>query len=113
MWGWYEVDAPSAPKAPAVHQDTLKSPLRHMVTGEVTDSAHRLRELDRQSGVTCVGTEKLSDQPHRARETITDDVVTDRIARAEAVCDDPSRRRAAFNQMMDTYERNKRLFEGR
>lgn len=109
QWTFPNQSGPTESVAAAVHQDTLKQPLRHMVTGEITDSRSRLAELDRQTGCVCIGTEKLSEQRHQVRDRLTDERIMDGIARAEAIHDDPSKRRGREYENQERLDRFRRL----
>jgi hypothetical protein len=105
QWVHFDKEPPKEGVAPAVHQDTLAQPLRHMVTGEITDSRSRLEQLNRQTGVTCVGTEKLSEKRHSVPDRLTDDRILDGVERALAVSSDPSKLRARVHENQERMER--------
>lgn len=107
VWRWVTLEDSNAPQAaaPFVHQDTLKQPLRHLVTGEMCDSASRMRQLDRQSGVRCVGNDLASKRPDGRKDKITDEVIRDRIERAESIADNPDKLRERQGEIQERMER--------
>lgn len=102
-------NTPQEPIAPAVHQDTLKSPLKNPVTGNIHDSTSSYMKEVRASGCEVVGNELLSQKPRRTRELITDAVVMDKIERAEAIHSDPAKYRARMNENLERLDRARRL----
>lgn len=109
-WDW-EVfdDTPKTAAAPAVHQDTLKQPIRDLVTGKMHDSQSAyLREV-RSRGDEVVGNDLMSRRPQQLKEHITESMVMDRISRAEAIHSDPAKFRARQNENFERLERRKKL----
>lgn len=83
--------------AAAIHQDTLEKPLRHPVTGRIHDSkSEYLRDCDR-TGTRVVGNDWLGLEPTRPEDKFTDEMIIDRIHRAEAIMRDPAKRRERNN----------------
>lgn len=116
QWRWFTLEKPPASEqlAPFVHQDSFKPGmrLRHPVTGEVVDNHTRWNEINRSQGLSCVGNDLLSKRPGRGPERITEEVILDRIQKAEAICSDPARKREYDNMNMQLNERNRRLLDG-
>lgn len=113
-WRWIEYDEKGnakEPIAPFIHQDTM-DPLTHPVTGEVIDSRCQWERINERHGLECVGNELLSEKPRRCEEKVTDAVVMDRIYRAEAIFDDPSKRRAREYENLERRARVERLING-
>lgn len=114
-WGWFDLDPKpvSEQAAPFIHQDTMDQALRHPVTDEMVDSRTRWNQINKQEGLVCVGNELLSKRNGRGPEKITEEVIIDRIHRAEAIANDPSKLRAYREQQRDLTERNRRLLDGK
>lgn len=115
-WRWFEYDKENAPEGASafVHQDSFKpgQPLRHPVTGEMVDNHTRWNQINKQENLTCVGNDLQSKRCGRGPEKVTEEVILDRIHKAEAITSDPSRLRAWRNQQMELSERNRRLIGG-
>jgi hypothetical protein len=109
-WAWEDFDnTPSTAVAPAVHQDTLKQPIRDLVTGKMHDSTSAyLREV-RSRGDEVVGNDLMSRRPQQLKEHITESMVMDRIERAESIQADPAKFRARQNENLERLERRKKL----
>ncbi len=114
-WKWIDLDE-SAPEpvAPFIHQDSFKPGmrLRHPVTDELVDSKSRWAAINKAEGLTCVGNDLLSKRRGRGPEKLTEEVILDRIHRAEAIQSDPSKLRAARERNFELQERNRRLLNG-
>lgn len=117
-WVWREgklveiTPEAAKPLVHAVHQDTLKGALRHPVTGEVTDSTSRYMKINDELGLEVVGNDLLSKRPAKPADTrFSEDMVLDKIQKAEAIASDPTRLREYRNMNEQLRERNERLLK--
>lgn len=92
-----------------VIEDTM-TPLKHPVTGEVINSKTKWAQVNRDHGLEVVGND-IPKYRHQIRDRITDDVILDRIQRAEAIYSDPAKLREAYNRNQERLERRKILIE--
>lgn len=99
--------APGEVSAPFVQQDTM-DPLRHPISGRIYDSKSEYMKETRAHGCEVVGNELLSQKPRRTKEVITEKVVLDRIERAEAILNDPSKYRARVEENYRRLERREK-----
>lgn len=100
-------------EAPFVQQDTLSSPLRNPVTGKIHDSkSNYLKECDRL-GLEVVGNDLMSKKPDMRPDKFTEELIMDRIERAEAILSDPAKRNEREYMNERLRERNERLLEQR
>lgn len=107
VWQWVDVEVSTAtPAAPAVHQDTLKAPLRDMSSkdGKVYESKSAYLRAVKQKGFEVVGNDLQSQKQHTPPEKITEALVMETVQKAEAVLSDPARRRAWENERMERQE---------
>lgn len=105
---------PEDPLAPYIHQDSFKQPLRHPVTGEMVESLTRWTEINRREGLQVVGNDRVASGPQRRiKDNISEQMILDRIEKAESIASDPSKLRAAreYNQML--VARNLELLKNR
>lgn len=113
---WFDLTPTNTAEAKSafVHQDSFKPGmrLRHPVTGELVDSHTRWNQINKAENLTCVGNDLLSKRPGTGPEKITEEVILDRISKAESICSDPAKRRAYDNMNMELAERNARLLRG-
>lgn len=86
---------PKAPFSPI--QDTMDA-IKHPVTEEFVDSKSKYRKINKSLGLEVVGNDLLSAKPHNPKDRITDAVIMDKIERAEAIVNDPSKFRAFKEQ---------------
>lgn len=92
--------------------DTM-DPLRNMVTGKVHDSkSSYMREVD-SLGLEVVGNDLLSRKPRNQPDRFTEAMILDRIERAEAIYNDPAKRREVASRNERILERQERLLNGR
>lgn len=96
-------------EAAFVHNDSMQA-LRNPVTGQIYESKSQYLKSVNKLGMEVVGTEKLSDKPQVLKEHITETMVMDRMARAEAILDDPTKLRARHNENLERLSRHDRLF---
>lgn len=82
-------------KAHFVHQDTLETPLKDLVTWKMYDSKSALLDAYKQRGSRVVGNDWVGDtKPTGPADTITDAKIMEAVHKAEAIQRDPARRRA-------------------
>jgi hypothetical protein len=96
-WRWFECEGKPAPEvnAPFVHQDSFKTPLKHPKTGEMVESLTRWNQINRAHKLDVVGNDLHSKQKRlRPEDRVPDSKIMDALAKAEAIHDDPSKRRA-------------------
>jgi len=106
-WMWQDLESSTAvPVAPVVHQDTLKAPLRDMssVEGKVYESKSQYLRAVKKKGFEVVGNDLQSEKQHTPPEKITEAMVMDKIAKAEAIVSDPTKRRAYENERIERQE---------
>jgi hypothetical protein len=97
--------------APFIHDDSMP-PLRHLVSGQIFDSKSAyLRECDRL-GLQVVGNDLLSKEKHQVKERVTEQVILDKIEKAESICSDPSKLRARQEENFRRLERYKDSISG-
>ena len=89
-----------------VHQDTMKKALRHPVTGELVDSMTRWNRINKEQGLECVGNDLLSNRKPELKDRITDELILDRIDKAESILRDPTKRRDYENMQRERTERH-------
>lgn len=100
-------------EAPAVHQDTLKSPLRNPVTGRIHDSTSTYLKECKTLGLEVVGNDLMSKRPDGRVDKINEAMIMDKIEKAESIVSDPTKYREYQNRNLELYERNQRLLEQR
>lgn len=111
-YGSSEVDAP------AVRIDTLKGVISCPITGKKFESASRynrhIGEINQRTGMNLqiVGNDLLSKKPRNLQEKVTDDVILDRIEKAESIFNDPSKLRARLEENNERRERVRKLVDG-
>jgi hypothetical protein len=102
----------SESRSAAVHQDTLPRALRHPVTGEITESAHRMKQITRELGMETVGDDLQSGKKQVLPELVKEERIIDAQRKAEAILSDPARRNEYRNRELEKreyWERNERL----
>ncbi len=107
------VESVSESVAPAVHQDTLKTPLTNPVTGFTTDSTSAYMENCKANNLEVVGNDRVGKTPRRPGDTVNESRYLDAIHKAEAIASDPARLRAERNRQVAMYEQRRRLLHGR
>lgn len=81
------------PSSAAVHQDTFKQALRHPKTGEMVESLTRWKAINKQHGLEVVGNDLLNAPLTGPKDKITDELIFDRMTKAESILSDPDKRR--------------------
>lgn len=105
-----EITPEATAKVHSVRQDTLKAPLRHPVTGEVTDSTSRYMKITDELGLEVVGNDLLSNKPAKpADKRFTDEMIMDKQEKAESIVSDPTKFREYQNRQHELMERNEKL----
>jgi hypothetical protein len=99
------------PVAPAVIGDEM-DPIKHPVTEEIIDSKSKYHRVNKSLGLEVVGNDLLSQRPQHLKEKITDEVILDRIEKAEAILSDPSKMRAREHENHERLERAEKLMYG-
>lgn len=95
-----------------IHTDEVHKPLTNMVTGKkYTSKSQYLKDVKRQ-GLEVVGNDLLSKRKHVPKETLTDEMILDRIDRAESILKDPAKYRARQNENLERLERYEKLIHG-
>lgn len=100
-------------KSAYVHTDEIIGrPLKNMVTGKLYTSKSKYIKDVKALGLEIVGNDKLSQRKHTPRQTLTDEMILDRIQRAESILEDPAKYRARQNENLERLERYKKLVHG-
>lgn len=98
-------------EAAAIHADTLDKPLRHPVTGRIHDSkSEYLRDCE-QTGTRVVGNDWLGLEATKPQDRVTDEVIMDRMRKAEAILRDPAKRRERQNLNYRMAEHSERFMK--
>lgn len=97
-------------KSAFVHQDTMEA-LRHPVTGEILESKSAWNRVNRERGLTVVGNDLQSERKQELKEKITEDLILDRIEKAESIYFDPSKMRAREEENYRRIERAEKLLK--
>lgn len=97
--------------AHAIHQDTLETPLRHPVTGRIHDSKSEYMRDCAATGTRVVGNDWLGLESCKPEDKITDEMIIDRIHKAEAIMRDPARRRERQNLSMRMAEHSSKFMK--
>lgn len=95
----------------AVHNDTMPA-LRHPVTGKMYDSKSEYIKECNRLGLEIIGNELLSEKGskvHNLKDPLTDEVIIDKIHKAESIFDDPTKLRARQNENLERLERWRNL----
>lgn len=103
----HDLDEPSF-----VQQDTLKQELRHPVTGVIMNSLSAWNRVNKELGLECVGNDLLSKKKRTVQDKVTDEMILDRIEKAESILSDPAKKRAYDNQQLERLERHNKMFNG-
>lgn len=93
-----------------MHQDTMEA-LRHPVTGEILESKSAWNRVNRERGLTVVGNDLQSERKQELKEKITEDLILDRIEKAESIYFDPSKMRAREEENYRRIERAEKLLK--
>ena len=88
-----EITKPRSSEAHAVHGDTIIGGIRDLTTGKVYDSKSAYLKNLAARGLHVVGNDLESSRNVRLEEKVTDDIILDRIERAEAIESDPDKRK--------------------
>jgi len=96
------------PAAAAVIDDTMQ-PLKHPVTGKTYNSKSAYHRTNKELGLEVVGNDLLSRKPRHVPEVLTDAKIMDAAQRAEAIHNDPTKRREMENRNNYLYEQQQRL----
>ena len=102
---WVEIEKAKPVEAHFVHDDTLPYALRHPVTGEKTESLSRYERINKETGCKVVGNDLMSESKQKLPDRITDEIIFDRIHRAEAKYSDPTFRRHFQEQQKERLAR--------
>lgn len=95
-------------KSASVHQDTI-GPLKHPVTGKIYESKSAyLRDLKRD-GLTVVGNDLLSKKKQVIADRVTEEMIMDKIERAESIVSDPFKLSQERNRNLQLLEQRERL----
>lgn len=95
-----------------VHTDEMHKPLTNMVTGKkYTSKAKYIKDVKAQ-GLEIVGNDLLSKRKHVPKVTLTDEMILDRMDRAESILNDPAKYRARQNENLERLERYEKLIHG-
>ncbi len=95
---------------PFVQDDTI-APLRNLANDKIYDSKSRYLKDLKKDGLEVVGNDLLSRKRHNFKEKITDEIIIDRIQKAESILHDPTKRRAYENMQRERYENMQRLLK--
>lgn len=87
-----------------VHQDTMKTALRHPVTCEKIDSLTKWNRENKRLGLECVGNDLLSKRKPQLKDKITDEKIMNAIEKAESILSDPAKTRAYRNEQIERAE---------
>lgn len=85
-------------KSANIHDDTLKQPLRHPVTGVIHDSRSSYMKDCARTGTRVVGNDWLGLEACKPEDKITDSLIMDKMRKAESIMRDPAKRRARENE---------------
>lgn len=92
--------------APAVHQDTFKTPLRHPKTDEMVDSMTRWNQINKEHKLECVGNDLLSKYKRNIKEKVTEERFNDAYDQAWNIETDPFKRNQQRNKQREELERH-------
>lgn len=108
-----EFDPDTGENKSAYVQDDTMAPLAHPVTREMYDSRGKYIKDTRRMGLTICGNELQSQRKRTLQNKITDEVVLDRIHKAESIYNDPTKYRARINENLERLDRWNKLINGR
>lgn len=97
--------------APFIHDDTMP-PLRNLANSKIYDSRSAYLRDCKAMGLEVVGNDLMSKQKHQVKERITEEVILDKIQKAESIISDPSKMRARQEENYRRLERHKELIRG-
>ena len=95
----------------AVHEDTLSTPLRHPVTGRIHDSKSAYMKDCAQTGTRVVGNDWVGLEPTKPKDKITDELIMDRIHKAESIHRDPAKARERQNLSRKMWENSQKFMK--
>jgi hypothetical protein len=98
----------SESKSASVHQDTI-SALKHPVTGKVYESKSAYLKDLKRDGLTVVGNDLLSKKKQVIPDRITEEMILDKIERAESIVSDPFKLSQERNRNIQLFEQRERL----
>ncbi len=90
--------------------DDSMTKLTHPVTGEVVASKTRWSQINKELKLDVVGND-IPKYRHRIPDKITDDLILDKIQKAESIVGDPSKLREFYNRNEERLERRRILIE--
>ena len=99
--------------APFVHDDTLPQAITNLVTGFTTESTSAYLRNCKENNLQVVGNDLLSKKKRNLPDRINEDLVLDRIERAEAKLNDPDKRRELENRNLRALEQREKLLGNR
>lgn len=112
-WGWYDKETGvKEGVSAAIHPDTMKQELRHPVSGEKIDSMTKWNRTNEKLGLECVGNDLLSKKKRTVADKVTDEMILDRIEKAESILSDPAKKRAYDNEQLERLARHEKMFNG-
>lgn len=106
------IEPTEIPDCPSVIGDTLDKPIKNLVNDKMYDSKSAYLKDVKRMGLEVVGNDLLSGKQRRVKDSLTEDVVLDRIQRAESIVNDPSKLRARRERDMETLHLRERLLSG-
>ena len=113
-WSWFNKESGAEiSKSAFIHQDTMKVPLRHPVTGRKMDSMTQWNRTNERLGLECVGNDLLSNRKREVKDKVTDEMILDRIEKAESILNDPAKYRAYKNREAEKLAMHDKMFEGK